>query len=221
MHKNVTLVADVIFVNNVPMLVTLSRGIKFRKTEHVPRRTAKQLSKESVKRVIRLNNCSGFAVRTILLDMEFETVAPHLEGDVVVSISAACEHVAEIERDIRTKKECTCCTSSTLSFKRNDKLVVINLVHYATLWLNAFPTKSGISSKYSPREIVHRTKLRWDKHCQLDFGAYCGVYNEKDPTNDNVPRTHEGIALGPTGNFNGTYNFFASKLGGSSSAAAG
>ena len=212
MHKSVTLVADVMFVNNVPMLVTLSRGIKFRTTEHVPRRTAKQLSK-SLKRVIRLYNRGGFAVQTILMDMEFDKVAPHLEGDVVVNTSAAREHVAEIEREIRTEKERARCVSSTLPFKRLHKLVVINLVQFATMWLNAFPSKSGISSKYSPREIVHRTKLSWEKHCQLDFGTYCEVHDEKDPTNDNVPRSHEGIALGPTGNFNGTYKFFCLKTG--------
>ena len=39
------------------------------------------------------------------------------------------------------------------------------------------------------------------------------MHNEKDPTNDNVPRTHEAIALGPTGNFNGTYKFFCLKIG--------
>ncbi|KAL7525935.1 hypothetical protein ACHAWF_001573 [Thalassiosira exigua] len=173
MHKSVTLVADVMFVNNVPMLVTLSRGIKFRTTEHVPRRTAKQLSK-SLKRVIRLYNRGGFAVQTILMDMEFDKVTPYLEGDVVVNTSAAHEHVAEIERKIRTKKERTRCVSSrqvltrdsytplwalpdlsgsrdnthTLPFKRLHKLIVINLVQFATMWLNAFPTKSGISRKF-------------------------------------------------------------------------
>jgi hypothetical protein len=45
LHKYVTLVADVMFVNGIAFLVTISRGIKFVTTKHVPTRTAKQLSK--------------------------------------------------------------------------------------------------------------------------------------------------------------------------------
>jgi hypothetical protein len=41
LHKYVTLVADVMFVNGVTFLVTMSRGIKFVTAEHVPTRMAK------------------------------------------------------------------------------------------------------------------------------------------------------------------------------------
>ena len=41
LHTHVTLVAGVIFVENIPFLVTLPRGIKFVTAEHVRSRTAK------------------------------------------------------------------------------------------------------------------------------------------------------------------------------------
>jgi hypothetical protein len=44
MHKYVTLVADVMFVNGLPFLVTLSRGISLVTIEHLPSRTAKHLA---------------------------------------------------------------------------------------------------------------------------------------------------------------------------------
>jgi hypothetical protein len=44
MHKYVTLVADVMFVNGLPFLVTSSRGISLVTTEYLPSRTAKRLA---------------------------------------------------------------------------------------------------------------------------------------------------------------------------------
>ena len=43
LHKKVVLVADIMFVNNVAFLVTLSRKIKFLTVEHIKSRSAKQL----------------------------------------------------------------------------------------------------------------------------------------------------------------------------------
>ena len=76
-NKYITLAADVFFVDGIPILLTLSRKIKFITTEYTPVRTAKQLSK-SIKKVLRVYNMAGFTVnnlvRTILMDGEFEKV---------------------------------------------------------------------------------------------------------------------------------------------------
>ena len=45
LHKFVTIVADVTFVNGVPLLITMSRGIKFVTVKHIPNCTPKQLRK--------------------------------------------------------------------------------------------------------------------------------------------------------------------------------
>jgi hypothetical protein len=42
-HENVTLVADVIFVNSIPFLVSASRNINLITIEHAPKRTASKL----------------------------------------------------------------------------------------------------------------------------------------------------------------------------------
>ena len=99
LHTHVTLVADVMFVNNIPFLVTLSRGIKFVTAEHVRSRTAKQLAK-SIKRVMQLYGRAGMIVQTVLMDMEFDKTVDELSDRTVVNTSAAQEHVAEIERQI-------------------------------------------------------------------------------------------------------------------------
>ena len=40
MHKMVTIVADIMFINEISFLVTFLRKIEFRTAEYVPKRTA-------------------------------------------------------------------------------------------------------------------------------------------------------------------------------------
>ena len=49
LHRFETLTADVMFVNGIPFLVTLSRKIKMLTAEYLPSRTAKQLSSSLTK----------------------------------------------------------------------------------------------------------------------------------------------------------------------------
>ena len=50
-------------------------------------------------------------------------------------------------------------------------------------------------------------RLDFKKHCQLDFGEYVEIHEEPSPTNGMTARTRACIALGPTGNLQGTYEF--------------
>ena len=53
LHKFVTLTADVMFVNGMVLFTTLSQDIRLFTCEHVPTRTAKQLSK-SLQKIVRI-----------------------------------------------------------------------------------------------------------------------------------------------------------------------
>ena len=53
LHKYVTLVADVMFVNGLPFLVTSSRGLSLIMIEYLPSRTAKHLV-HTLQRVFRI-----------------------------------------------------------------------------------------------------------------------------------------------------------------------
>ena len=142
------------------------------------------------------------------MDMEFDKPVDELSDQTVVNTSAAQEHVAEIKCQIQTMKERCRAIVSTLLFDILPKLIVSNIVYFVLLWLNAFPVRNGVSKVYSPCSIVILKKMNWKRHCQVTFGTYCGVHDKPDPSNDMTPRTHEGIAVGPTGNIQGTYIFF-------------
>jgi hypothetical protein len=103
MHKYVTIVADVMFVNGLPFLVTSSGGISLITIEFLPSKTAKCLA-GSVERVVRIHGKAGFIVQTSLMDMEFEKLENLLPG-ITLNTTAAQEHVGEIVRKIRVIKE--------------------------------------------------------------------------------------------------------------------
>ena len=49
--------------------------------------------------------------------------------------------------------------------------------------------------------------MDYKHHCKLDFGKYAEVHDEPTPTNGMKSRTRPCVALGPTGNLQGTYKF--------------
>ena len=210
-NKAITLAADVFFVDGTAFLLTVAQRIKFVTAEHVPVRTGLSLSKH-MKRVLDVYGRAGFRVRTILMDGEFKKLKPLLPS-VECNPTAAKEHVSEAERTIRTLKERTRGLLATLPFENMPRRMKIKFVYFMVLWMNAFPVKSGVSDKISPRELLLRWRLNYKKHCRVEPGTYCEVHDEPTPTNMMTPRTHEAIALGPTGNLQGSVKFYCIHTG--------
>ncbi|KAL7534452.1 hypothetical protein ACHAXR_007085 [Thalassiosira sp. AJA248-18] len=197
------------FVSGLPFLVTLSRGIRFGTTQYRPCRTAKLLC-NALKETIKLYKRAGFIVQTCLMDNEFEPLKAMLADTVVINTTAKNEHVAEIERFIRTLKgKCRCIFSELreIGIIYLPNAIIKALVTFVMMWNNGIHTKQGVSQELSPREII----LRWQlstKHMKAHFGAYCEVFEDDDITNNQQDRACWGICLGPTGNMQGTYKFF-------------
>ena len=89
----------------------------------------------------------------------------------------------------------------------------IEFIYFCVLWLNAFPVRSGISSKHSPQELMVRWKLDYKRHCRALPGTYCEVHDEPIPSNTMESQTHAAIALGPTGNMQGSVKFYCLTTG--------
>ena len=86
--------------------------------------------------------------------------------------------------------------------------------HYTIcLWLNAVRSISGKDRGLSPREIVLGRGVDFHKDCRDDLGGYVEARPEKIITNDNTPRTHSCIALGPSGNRQGALKCFDLETG--------
>ena len=75
--------------------------------------------------------------------------------------------------------------------------------------VECIPSENRLSDKFSLHEIISRQKLNAKTHCHVPFGSYCEVHAKPDITNSMAPISHLAIALGPMGNIQGTYKFFA------------
>ena len=82
----------------------------------------------------------------------------------------------------------------------------MGILFFVALWLNAFPVKNGISAVYSPRELIAKWKMDHKKHYRVEVGTYCEVHDKPSLSNSTDFRIHEGIALGPRRNLQGSVN---------------
>ncbi len=211
LHKFVVLTANVMFVNGMAFMTTLSWKLRLATVEQLPSRMATQLSNSLIK-IVKLYACTGFIVRVIMMDQEFDKVKEACDM-VEINTTAAREHVREIKRFIRTIKECSRALVSDIPYNILPRQITIHLVYFAVLWLNSLPAAARVSKKYSPHEIVLGRELDFDKHCKATFGSY--VKAHKDPTITITMRscTFPGIFLGPTGNCQGTHKIFDINMG--------
>ena len=104
-YRNVVLAGDIMHVNGIPMLITISRNIRFATIEALPNRNIPTLVK-AIKAVATVYKRAGFHVTTSLMDGEFEAMHGDL-ADIGIALNetARDEHVGEAERFIRTLKE--------------------------------------------------------------------------------------------------------------------
>ena len=77
LYRFVTLTADVMFVNGVSFLITLSRRIKLYTVEHIPNHTGPVLA-NSLKKILNVYTRGGYMVKVILMDMESEKILAKL-----------------------------------------------------------------------------------------------------------------------------------------------
>ncbi len=88
LHKYVTLVADVMFVNGLLFLGISYRGLSLVTIEYLPTRTAKRLV-HTLQRVFRIYGTARFVVQIAIMDMELEKLRDMLPN-VTLNTTVAC-----------------------------------------------------------------------------------------------------------------------------------
>ena len=210
-YKDVTLAIDIMFVNKLAFLVTISHNIKFGTVEYIPTRTQDQIL-AAILRVVKLYGTREYKVNVIHADLEFEVLRPELSNKhILLNVASEGEHVPEVERYIRTVKERTRAIWNTIPFTRIPSRMIIEMVTSSVFWLNMFPARDGISDKLGPRAIITGLLPDYNKHCKIEFGAYVQTHEEHD--NSMITRTTGAIALRPSGNVQGGYYFYSLTTG--------
>ena len=93
--QEVVLAIDLMFVNKVPFLITVSRGLHFGTVEFLTNRQVPTLT-TAFTRIDQTYHRCGFHVATTLGDLEFEPLQAQF-GDISFNFCAQNEHVPEIE----------------------------------------------------------------------------------------------------------------------------
>ena len=192
--------------------LTRSRRIGLYAVTHVADTKMPQL-RDALAGVVNFYNSRGFRVRNCFADGAFECLEDRVPG-VNIDTCGNAEHVGDIERAVRTIKERIRAIRAGLPFSRLPRKVIVQMVRFAALWLNAFPCRNGISRIFSPRTIVTGLTMSYRLHCRLPFGAHAEVHDNPSPSNlTDVARTAPAICCGPTGNHRGTYVFYSLRTG--------
>ena len=221
-HRDITICADFFFVQKQAFIHFISRKLGYRTAIPVNNRSKSTILKTLLKE-IKLYVGRGFIVRDVHADSEFECAREALSnahkedglrdlpGPVHLEIYTTNEHVKEVERSIRTIKDMLRATAHGMPYKRLPKQIVKGLVAYSVQNLNLFPYANGISQDMSPSMIVHGTPAPDYNMFKLEFGTYALITNKT--TNTPRARAYGAIALHPTGNSDGSYNFMSLSTG--------
>jgi hypothetical protein len=210
-HRDITLCFDIMFVNKIAFLVTVSRKIRFGTTERILSRHSDVVG-QAIIRVLIFYCQRGFRVKECNGDNEFGVLRAALADEQAhLNVTAEDEHVPEVERYIRTIKERTRAVYNTVPFSKIPAMMIVEMLHASNYWLNMFPANDGVSSVQSPRRIMTGQHGDYNLHCQLQFGEYVQVHESHD--NSMLSRTTGAIALRPTGNIQGGYYFMSLTTG--------
>jgi hypothetical protein len=210
-YSHLRLFTDIFYVNGNLFLHTISEFIKFRTVAPLNNR-AKQTILTAIMSVLRLYDRRGFTVTRVEADHEFAPLIHDLLP-TQCNIAAADDHVAEVERSIRTVKERVRSLLQGLPFKRVPKLVIRAAVAQAHTSLNQFPNANSASSTISPLTIMTGSPLPNYHDLRIEFGSYAQIFEANDPTNTMDTRTTGAIALNPTGNTQGGVYFLSLSTG--------
>ena len=117
-YHDVILAVDILYVNKLPFIATISRYICFGTVEFLRNQEATMLT-EHIKQVNRLYQQQGFCPIYALMDGQFEPLRGDLaKMGIQLNTVSNDEHIPEIEHQIRTLKEQTRAIYCTLPFRK-------------------------------------------------------------------------------------------------------
>ena len=211
LHPSTAISMDYVYVQNIPMMHTISSWYKFRTMDAVrdQKRPTKSTIMRSASQVVNVYAARGLHVSQINTDNEFECIRESMRP-TPMNIVAAGEHVVNIERSNRTIKERTRCHVHRLPYIRYPKEMVIGCVIHIVKCLNQLPADDGISEDQSPATLVTGAPSPdYKEITKLNFGDYVLAHTTIQKTNDNSPRSVESVALYPSGNAQGSWIFMS------------
>ena len=199
-YKNVVLSIDVLHVNKIPFLMSISKDIHYGTVDALDDMKIPTLEK-TINKIFRLYRLRGFNVVTIHVDIQFKSIRDRKILTVHVNVVSRGEHVPEAERFIRVIKERARCYYAMLPYGRLPRMMVIHMLKTVVFYINAFVWRQGVSQFLPPVTIIEGIALDFNLHFPLIYGEYVHTYEGTD--NSMNKRTVGSVALKPSGNLQG------------------
>jgi len=153
-YRDVVVAIDIMAINEIPFMVSISRHIHFGTAELIRNKTKKTLL-TSMEQIVRAYHARGFRVTTVLADGGFECIRNGLaDMGITLNVASRNEHVPEIERYIRTVKERVQAIAVLLPFAKYPPRLIAEMVYNVVFWLNSFPHNDGVHATISPRTLI-------------------------------------------------------------------
>ena len=157
-QHEVCLYIDIVYINGMPFLTTISKNIKYHITMWAVDHTAPTIT-PLVESILKLYQWASFQVMEVCTNCEFKPVLQVLQDNgwsFTTNLTNAQEHVPEAEHNYCMLKEHICAIYQGIPHKMPPQTIICYMVMETTAMLNYFPAKSGSSNYSSLREILHQ-----------------------------------------------------------------
>ena len=136
-YSNVEISVDIMHVNGVPFLTSVSHDIHYGTIAAVENMKCPALEHE-VKKILRSYAVRGFNVVMILVDKKFKSMKERNRVGVPFNLVSKDEHAPIIERYHRVIEERSRCYYVMLPFKSLPRQMVVELMKTVVFYVNAF-----------------------------------------------------------------------------------
>ena len=210
-HNAITLGVDVVKINGIPFLSTISRVVKLGSATELPNCKVESIV-SALLVIIDTYIARGFSVIAVAADYAFEAIRENedfMATTITLNTTSEDEHEPFIERFNRFLKErCRMCFS-TLPFTRIPRHMTIEMVYLQIYWINFFIPRDYISTTLSPGAIVTGSVYDYNKVCGpgSQYGEYVRTHEKTD--NTMAARTVSAITLRPTANSQGSFYYYS------------
>ena len=170
-YRSVQLAANVMYVNNVPFLTSISNHMHCGTPNAVDNMKA-QVLEVRLMNIIKSYAIRGFSVGEIFPCIQFKCVKYMNNLLVITRTFYRGEHVNHIEHYHRVIEERELCYYEMLPFNSLPRMMMVHLMITVLFHINAFVWMNGFSKVLSPFAIVEDTVLDYNFHFRVMFGEF-------------------------------------------------
>ena len=179
-QHNVCLYIDIMYVNGMPFLTTISKNIMFCKAMWVADHTAPTIA-SLVESILKLYQWASFQFIEVCTNCKFKPVLQVLQDGGWSFMTNLANAQAECNNCIL--KDHIHATYHVIPYQMIPQTIICYMVMETAAKLNYFPAKGGCSIYFSLRQILHHIKLDYKRHCSMPLLSYVLAHDEPTLTN--------------------------------------